>query len=399
MAQAVQAAKESGLTRQALEAEAKAFQDTLDRRLKEMEANFQAAGRDQSLVVESLADGLQQLAAGKLRHRLAEPFAHEYERLRADFNATLAKLQETMGVIQDGAGGITAGAGEISQAADDLSQRTERQAASLEQTAAALDEITAAVQRTAEGAKAARAVVVTAKLDAQDSGDVVHKAVQAMGRIEGSSRQIGQIITVIDEIAFQTNLLALNAGVEAARAGDAGRGFAVVAQEVRGLAQRSAEAAKEIKALIASSGQEVEAGVELVGQTGQALERIIGHVNQISDLVGDIAASAQEQATGLNQVNAAVNQMDQTTQQNAGMVQQSSAATHGLASEAEALTQLVRQFDIGPRASVAKTKAQPLARSSRPLPTPAATALKTGGRGGAALKPAAEPDAEGWESF
>ena len=398
MAKAVQAAKESGLARLALEAEAKAFQDKLDRRLKEMEANFQAAGRDQSQVVESLADGLRRLAAGELRHRLADPFASDYERLRADFNATLAKLQETMGVIQDGAGGFTAGAGEISQAADDLSRRTEQQAASLEQTAAALDEITAAVQRTAEGAKAARAVVVTAKSDAEDSGHVVGEAVQAMGRIEESSRQISQIIGVIDEIAFQTNLLALNAGVEAARAGDAGRGFAVVAQEVRGLAQRSAEAAKEIKALISSSGQEVQIGVELVNKTGQALERIIGHVNQATALVGEIAASAQEQATGLNQVNAAVNLMDQSTQQNAGMVQQSTSASRGLASEAEALTRLVGQFDIGPRAAVAQARAQPGRRSSPP-PSPSRAAVRTSGRGGAAPKLVAQPDDEGWESF
>ena len=176
---------------------------------------------------------------------------------------------------------------------------------------------------------------------------MVGKAITAMGEIEGSARQIGQIIGVIDEIAFQTNLLALNAGVEAARAGDAGRGFAVVASEVRALAQRSAEAAKEIKALISASSQQVGQGVQLVGETGQALQRIDGEVTRINELVIEIATSAHEQAIGLEQVNAAVNQMDQVTQQNAAMVEESTAASHALAREADNLTELMSQFEVG----------------------------------------------------
>ncbi|MDE1906832.1 MAG: methyl-accepting chemotaxis protein, partial [Rhodospirillales bacterium] len=239
------------------------------------------------------------------------------------------------------------GTGEIAAAADDLSRRTEQQAASLEETAAALDEITATVRRTAEGASHAHEVVTSAQTDAERSGVVVRDAVAAMSGIETSSQQISNIIGVIDEIAFQTNLLALNAGVEAARAGDAGRGFAVVASEVRALAQRSADAAKEIKSLISASTRQVISGVDLVGQTGTALARIVSQIGEISGVVRQIAASAQEQATGLHEVNAAVNQMDQVTQQNAAMVEQSTAACHSLAQETEKLATLTARFQIG----------------------------------------------------
>ncbi|HEX3984553.1 MAG TPA: methyl-accepting chemotaxis protein, partial [Acidisoma sp.] len=246
---------------------------------------------------------------------------------------------------------VRSGAAEIGQATDDLSHRTEQQAASLEETAAALDEITATVRKTAASVDEARHLVEEARGGAERSGKVVRDAVAAMGGIENSSRQIGNIIGVIDEIAFQTNLLALNAGVEAARAGEAGRGFAVVATEVRALAQRSADAAKEIKTLISASGQQVALGVKLVGETGQALSMIVEQVMRLNGLVGEIAASAGEQATGLQQVNTAVNQMDQVTQQNAAMVEEATAATHGLTHEAEELAQRVGQFDVGNRGS------------------------------------------------
>ncbi|MEI9892275.1 MAG: methyl-accepting chemotaxis protein [Caulobacteraceae bacterium] len=249
--------------------------------------------------------------------------------------------------------------------------------------------------KTAEGASHAKHIVDGAKSEAEQSGQVVRQAVDAMNGIEHSSRQIGQIIGVIDEIAFQTNLLALNAGVEAARAGEAGRGFAVVASEVRALAQRSADAAKEIKALISTSAQEVESGVALVSRTNTVLEGIVAQVSQISAIVADIAASATEQASGLAQVNVAVNQMDQVTQQNAAMVEQSTAASRSLSHEANEMGRLMGLFRVhaASAASARPAAAQPAA----PAPSAPRPALRTTGRGGAALRPA--PVENEWEDF
>jgi len=318
----------------------------------------------QSVLGDSIGFGLERLAEGDLEFRLTDELPEDYEKLRADFNDTVGHLQETVGAVSRNTQAIRAGAAEISSAADDLSRRTEQQAASLEQTAAALDQITATVRKTAEGAEHAREVVDLAKADAERGGVVVREAVTAMGEIEASSNKVSQIIGVIDEIAFQTNLLALNAGVEAARAGDAGRGFAVVAQEVRALAQRSAEAAREIKVLISASTAQVGAGVRLVGETGQSLERIVAQVADINGVVREIAASAKEQATGLQEVNGAVNQMDQVTQQNAAMVEQSNAASHALVLEADALTELLRGFRTGQQEAA---RATPPARAAQPV--------------------------------
>jgi methyl-accepting chemotaxis protein len=269
------------------------------------------------------------------------------EKLRVDFNASVLSMRETMTAISDSATAIKDSSFAVSKTADQLATRTERQAANLEETAAALDQITATVRKTAEGAAQVREVVRNAKADTDTSGAVVAEAVEAMSRIDSSSSQIANIIGVIDEIAFQTNLLALNAGVEAARAGDAGRGFAVVATEVRALAQRSADAAKEIKALIATSGQQVAAGVKSVGDARLALERIAAHVISINGAVAEIAASASEQSEGLNQVNQAVNQMDQLTQQNAAMVEEAAATAQSLAREATEIAQKLTRFDTG----------------------------------------------------
>jgi methyl-accepting chemotaxis protein len=339
-------------------------------------------------VVQGLAQGLEKLSAGDLTYRLAEPFPADYVKIQNDFNAAMGQLQDAMSVVVGNVRGIRNGSSEISTAAEHLSRRTEQQAASLEETAAALDEITATVRKAAQGAKAAADVVLAARGDAHTSGEVVRQAVAAMSEIENSAREITQIISVIDEIAFQTNLLALNAGVEAARAGEAGKGFAVVASEVRALAQRSADAAKEIKALISASTAQVGSGVRLVGETGEALQRIVGRVAEIDGLVSEISASAQEQSTALAQVNSAVNQMDQMTQQNAAMVEESTAASHSLANEAETLAGSVGRFSIG--------EAAPMARKAPARP--AAVSMKRPSHQGSAIRKA-EPDADGWEEF
>ena len=300
----------------------------------------------QAEVVDAMGHALGRVAEGQLWIRLDSPFAKEYEPLRRDFNLALTAMADTLAAVSGSAGTISSSAGEISAASDDLSRRTEQQAASLEETAAAMDEITATVRETATGATQANEVVAVTHRDAMEGGRVVRDAVQAMGGIERASAEISEIISVIDGIAFQTNLLALNAGVEAARAGDAGKGFAVVASEVRALAQRSADAAKDVKAKITASGAQVEIGVGLVNGTGKALERIVGQIGQISTLVSAIASSAEQQASGLQQVNIAVGEMDSVTQRNAAMVEESTAAARTLAAEATELARHVTRFQL-----------------------------------------------------
>jgi methyl-accepting chemotaxis protein len=339
-----------------------AFHDAVEARQKELEASDvrealeieRAAAekrRDadeaaQKAVVGNLGEALKHLSDGDLSHRIGQRFPDGYEGLRVDYNAAVEKLSGVIAASLEGVSMIHGGTREITEAADDLSRRTEHQAASLEEAAAALDEITSTVRQTAEGAGRTRKVVERARNAAGASGAIVDQAVSAMGAIEKSSSQIGQIIGVIDEIAFQTNLLALNAGVEAARAGEAGRGFAVVAQEVRALAQRSADAAKEIKTLIAASANEVSQGVDYVGKAGDALRAIADEVEQIDGMVGEMAASAAEQARGLAEVNTTMNQMDQVTQQNAAMVEETTAASHALAQEATRLQQRMSELRI-----------------------------------------------------
>jgi methyl-accepting chemotaxis protein len=373
------------------------------------DAERAAAAEAAAMVVGSIGAGLERLAAGDLTYRLKTALPDAYETLRTDLNNAMEQLQELIRTIVTNTAGIRSGTVEITQASDDLSRRTEQQAATLEQTAAALDQITATVRKTAEGAKHASSVVSQAKADAEHSGKVVQQAVSAMGGIEQSSQQIGQIIGVIDEIAFQTNLLALNAGVEAARAGDAGRGFAVVASEVRALAQRSADAAKEIKTLISASAQQVNAGVKLVGETGQSLTRIVGHVGSITTVVSEIAASAQEQATALHQVNTAINQMDQATQQNAAMVEQSTAASHSLAQETAELVRLTDRFQIGGTGNgvTAPPKKRPVLLPAKsvagavagPSGSPALRIVSQAGSAAALRSKAALPEQGNWTEF
>jgi len=396
MARSVQVFKDNAVAlRTAEAAQLRASAETEAERRRNQEIS-EAAAKEQAFVMEAIAGGLTKLSDGDLTYRLDQQFPEAYKRVQSDFNDAIAQLETALGTIVHAANGIGAGSDEIASASDDLSRRTEQQAASLEETAAALDEITATVRRSSSGAQEASRVVGSTRSDAERSSIVVRNAVDAMNQIEKSSQSISQIIGVIDEIAFQTNLLALNAGVEAARAGEAGRGFAVVAQEVRALAQRSADAAKEIKTLISTSSQQVNQGVSMVGQTGEALQAIVVKVGEIDALVSEIASSGQEQATGLNQVNAAVNQMDQTVQQNAAMVEQSTAAAHSLKGEAGNLMQMISKFRVGASggsASVSRSTRSAAPRPAAPAPArPApAPAAKGPSLAGAAHRPGANP--------
>lgn len=305
------------------------------------------ASKERAQAIEKIGQGLSRLAENDLSFRLTGEMPAAYKGLMQDFNSAVSNLSSALASIRQGTEAIASGTREIAQAADDLSRRTESQAANLEETAGAVLEISNVIKVSAQSAASARDYVADANGDAQKSSAIVAKAVEAMNRIETSSIEIGKIISVIDEIAFQTNLLALNAGVEAARAGEAGRGFAVVATEVRALAQRSADAAKQIRVLISTSSEQVNNGVELVDQAGQSLQRIMAKVQEINGLVSDIAGRATEQSLGLSQVSTTVTQMDQATQQNAAMVEETTAATRSLSEESQNLLSLVSQFKLG----------------------------------------------------
>jgi len=361
------------LERRAAEAAAQGDEERAERE--------RAKAEDARLVQEAvdvLADCLNRLSDGDLTVRIDRAFTGNLDRLRVDFNASVEKLSTTLAEIRNETSGIEASSAEMRSATDDLSKRTEQQAASLEETSAALEEITSTVRGSSAKADEAATMATKARLSTESSSKVVSDAIEAMGRIEQASSEISKIINVIDEIAFQTNLLALNAGVEAARAGEAGKGFAVVAQEVRELAQRSANAAKDIKALINKSGEAVAGGVSLVQQTGSALGEISNQVAVINDHITAIASAAREQSTALNEINGSVNHMDQFTQKNAAMVEEATAVTHRLADSARNLGSLVSQFRMAGTAT-SSVRIQPTpahaspAPASRPVARPSAS--------------------------
>lgn len=313
----------------------------------EVEKQQELARKEQERVVDEMSDALDHLSQGDLGKPITEEFAAEYEGLRENYNAAISKFARTIASLGIHAGEIQLRANKMSDESGELSRRTENQAAALEETAAAIHELTESVASAAEGAKEINKIVGQTRVQADESVPVVQDAVAAMTEIENASTAITQIIGVIDDIAFQTNLLALNAGVEAARAGEAGRGFAVVASEVRALAQRSSDAAREIKTIISGSSEQVARGVDLVGQAGAVLTTIVEGITNIAGLMNGIAQGAEEQASGLGEVNIGVTQLDRVTQQNASMVEAATAASRELRAEGHALNTLISEFRLG----------------------------------------------------
>ena len=347
------------------------------------EAETQRA-REVQLTIDEIGEGLTALAEGNLTHRVKENGSGALAKLHVDYNAAVTALERVLGKIVEGCHTIKLGTDEISSAASDLALRTEQQATSLAETSRTINEFSSSVRTTAENVKQTSTRLSVARSTADGVGDTANRAVAAMRSIEASSREMAEIVGVIDGIAFQTNLLALNAGVEAARAGDAGKGFAVVATEVRALAQRSADAAKSIRDLIGKSTEEVSGGVALVESSGDALRQIVNEVSAVSELVDQIAEAAGQQAAGIADISAMVGSMDSFTQRNAAMVEESSAGTRNLSNETIALVEQVGRFRLGTSGqarssglSSAKPQASPPAApkpAPRPLPVAAATA-------------------------
>jgi len=404
MAKAVQVFKQNGIDKQRMEAEQKAAEEATrkaeeEQRRREaaivaevaevakaasggdLDRRIDLAGKTGFLLnlcegvnnlvnltgvaLRDVAGVLSAVARGDLTQRIVNTYGGVFGQLKGDVNQTAEKLFEIVTNINAAAGQIGSAASEVAAGSQDLSERSEQQASALEETAASMEELAATVRNNAGNAQQANQLAAGAREVAAGGGEVVTNAIAAMNRIESSSQKIGDIVGMIDEIAFQTNLLALNAAVEAARAGDAGKGFAVVAQEVRNLAQRSAQASKEIKGLISESTGEVRTGADLVKKAGNTLDEILGSVKRVADIVGEIAAASAEQASGIDQVNAAVTQMDEMTQQNAALVEESTAAAHSLEEQSRELNRLMGFFHVGGLASRAAAAHAPAARPTK----------------------------------
>jgi methyl-accepting chemotaxis protein len=361
--------------------------------------------------LDDLIKMLDALAEGDLTRRIAAEYKGNFAILKDNANKTAERIGATIADIKAATHEVTNASAEISTSSTDLSQRTEEQAASLEETSASMEEIATTVKMNAENAQHANQSAASAREVANRGGEVVAKAVEAMGQIESSSRKISDIIGVIDEIARQTNLLALNAAVEAARAGEAGRGFAVVASEVRNLAQRSSQAAKDIKDLITSSNSQVQGGVELVNKAGGALAEIVKSINEVAHIVADIATASSEQSTGIEQVNKALTQMDEVTQQNSALVEENAATAKTLDQQAHAMSERVSFFRVADEAEAQRsyaTKPQPgakpksvnNARAQQPMPARQRVAVNGGpvGRMQASLAAAVSADQD-WKEF